>query len=296
MTWDALRTPEERFTALDGYPYAPHYTEIEGLRIHFLDEGEGPPVVLFHGEPTWSYLYRKLIGPIVEAGYRVIAPDYPGFGKSDKPTDPDFYSYDRHVDFMDRLIEVLDLTQATAVVHDWGGPIGLRLATEHPDRFARIVILNTALFSGRAPVSEGFMAWRSFVERTPDLPVGFIMSRTAVTDWPESVFAGYEAPFPDQEYKIGAHQFPLIVPLDSETKGAAEMAAVKDALALWDRPAAVIFSTEDPVFPPRVGERFADRIPGAEDVVLVDGAGHFLQEDQGEAVAGHIVDFLQRNA
>ena len=292
---EALRTPEDRFTELDGYDFQPNYTEIEGLRIHYLDEGSGRPVVLFHGEPTWSYLYRKMIGPIVEAGYRVIAPDYPGFGRSDKPTDIDFYTYDRHVDFMARLIEELDLTEATAVVQDWGGPIGLRLATEHPDRFARIVILNTGLFSGRAAMSEGFMAWRSFVERTPDLPVGFIMSRAAVTDWPESVFAAYEAPFPDQQYKVGAHQFPLIVPLDTETKGAAEMAAVKKALASWKRPAAVIFSTEDPVFPPRVGERLVELIPGAEDLVLVEGAGHYLQEDMGEKVAGHIVDFLRRS-
>lgn len=292
---EALRTPDDRFTDLPGYPFQPQYLEIEGLRIHYLDEGEGPPVMLFHGEPTWSFLYRKMIGPIVEAGYRIIAPDYPGFGKSDKPTDPAFYTYDRHVEFMATLIEELDLTEATTVVQDWGGPIGLRLAVEHPERFGRIVILNTGLFSGRAPMSEGFMAWRSFVERTPDLPVGFIMSRSAVTDWPEEVFAAYEAPFPDQTYKAGAHQFPLIVPLDTETTGAAEMGTVREALASWDRPAAVIFSTEDPVFLPRVGERFVERIPGAKELVLIEGAGHFLQEDRGEEVAGHIVSFLKRS-
>jgi haloalkane dehalogenase len=155
-----------------------------------------------------------------------------------------------------------------------------------------LVILNTALFSGRASMSEGFMQWRSFVERNPDLPVGFIMARSAVTDWPESVFAAYEAPFPSEQYKIGAYRFPLIVPLDTESAGAKEMSAVREALASWDRPAAVIFSTEDPVFSPAVGERFVERIPGAEELVLVEGAGHFLQEDQGEAVAEHIVAFL----
>ena len=294
MTTEALRTPEERFKDLDGYAFEPHYTEIDGLRIHYLDEGVGPPVVLFHGEPTWSYLYRKMIDPLTGAGYRIIAPDYPGFGKSDKPIDPDFYTYDRHVEFMAALVEELDVADATAVVQDWGGPIGLRLAVEHPDRFARLVILNTGLFSGRKPMSEGFMKWRSFVERTPDLPVGFIMARSAATDWPEQVFAGYEAPFPDQSYKTGAHRFPLIVPLDPDTTGADEMEAVRDALASWERPAAVIFSTEDPVFQPTVGERFAKLIPGADELVLIEGAGHFLQEDKGEEVAEEMLRFLER--
>ncbi len=296
MSWEALRTPDERFADLDGYPFDPKYHEIDGLRIHYLDEGEGDPVVLFHGEPTWSYLYRKMIPVLTEAGYRVIAPDYPGFGKSDKPTDPDFYTYDRHVSFMAKLVDALDLHDATSVGQDWGGPIGIRLAVEDPDRFTRLVILNTGLFSGHVPMSEGFMAWRSFAERTPDLPVGFIMSRAAVTDWPESVLAGYEAPFPDQQYKVGAHRFPLIVPLDTESTGAAEMSVVRDALAEWDRPAAVIFSTEDPVFLPAVGERFVKRIPGAAELVLIEGAGHFLQEDRGEEVAEHIVKFLETSS
>ncbi len=295
MSWEALRTPDERFADLDGYSFDPRYTEIDGLRIHYLDEGAGPPVVLFHGEPTWSYLYRKMIPPIVEAGYRVIAPDYPGFGRSDKPTDPDFYTYDRHVEFMAKLLESLDLQDATAVVQDWGGPIGLRIAVEHPDRFARLVILNTGLFSGHAPMSEGFMQWRSFVERNPDLPIGFVMTRAAVGTWPESVLAGYEAPFPDENHKMGAYRFPLIVPIVAEAAGAAQMSMVRDALASWDRPTAVIFSTGDAVFSPAVGERFVERIPGAEKLVLIENAGHFLQEDRGEEVAEHVIEFLNRN-
>jgi haloalkane dehalogenase len=296
VSWDALRTPDDRFSGLDGFAFEPHHHEIDGLRLHYLDEGDGPPVVLFHGEPTWSYLYRKMIPPLVEAGYRVIAPDYPGFGKSDKPTDPDFYTYDRHVEHMAKLIEALDLHDATAVVQDWGGPIGLRLAVEHPDRFSRLVILNTGLFSGQAPPSEGFLQWRLFVERNPDLPIGLIMARSAVTDWSESVFAAYEAPFPDEQYKVGAYRFPLIVPLDTESPGATEMTAVREALASWDRPAAVIFSTEDPIFSPAVGERFVKRIPGADELILVEGAGHFLQEDRGEEVAAHIVAFLETSS
>ena len=294
--WDALRTPDERFADLDDFPFEPHYEEIDGLRIHYLDEGSGPPVLLFHGEPTWSYLYRKMIGPFVDGGYRVVAPDYPGFGKSDKPTDPDFYTYDRHVEFMTELIERLDLREATAVVQDWGGPIGLRIAVEHPDRFSRLAILNTGLFTGRAPMSEGFMAWRSFVERNPDLPIGFVMGRAAVTDWKEPVLAAYEAPFPDQDYKMGAYRFPLIVPLDTETVGAAEVSAVREALKDWDRPAVVIFSTEDQVFQPAVGERFAKLIPGADELILIEGAGHYLQEDRGEEVAAQIVAFLERSS
>ncbi len=292
MSWEALRTPEDRFADLDGYPFEARYHEIDGLRIHYLDEGEGPPIVLFHGEPTWSYLYRKMIPLLVNAGYRIIAPDYPGFGKSDKPTDPDFYTYDRHVAFMAQLIEWLDLTDATAVVQDWGGPIGLRIAVEDPARLTRLVILNTALFSGHAPAGPGFMKWRSFVEKTPDLPIGFIMGRSAVTEWPEEVLAGYEAPFPDARYKVGAHRFPLIVPLDPDQPGAADMLAVRTALESWAGPAIVIFSTEDPVFPPAVGERWVERLSTAGELTLIDGAGHFLQEDRGEAVAAAMISFL----
>jgi len=292
MSWEALRTPEERFADLDGFPFEARYHEIDGLRIHYLDEGEGLPIVLFHGEPTWSYLYRKMIPPLVNAGYRIIAPDYPGFGKSDKPTDPGFYTYDRHVTFMAQLIKWLDLSDATAVVQDWGGPIGLRLAMEDPARFTRLVILNTALFSGHAPAGPGFMKWRSFVEKTPDLPVGFIMGRSAVTNWPKEVLAAYEAPFPDARYKVGAHRFPLIVPLDPDQPGAADMLAVRTALESWAGPATVIFSTEDPVFPPAVGERWVERLSSAGELTLIDGAGHFLQEDRGEAVAAAMISFL----
>lgn len=291
---EAVRTPEERFSGLPDFDFAPQYHEVEGLRLHYLDEGAGPPVVLFHGEPTWCFLYRKIIPRLVAAGYRAIAPDYAGFGRSDKPTDPSFYAYDRHVALIADVLGALDLEGAAVVVQDWGGPIGLRLAVEHQDWFSRLVVMNTGLFAG-GPLSDGFMVWRSFVERTPDLPVGFVMSRSQVTPWADEVIAAYEAPFPDASYKTGAHQFPLIVPLNETDAGAAEMGVVKEALSHWSNPALVLFSTEDPVFSVAVGERFADRIPGAGPLELIEGAGHFLQEDQGEAVGDRIVAFLDRS-
>lgn len=289
---EVLRTPDERFDGLPGYPFPPRYLEIDGLRIHRVDEGDGSPIVLFHGEPTWSFLYRKMIPPLVAAGHRCIAPDYPGFGRSDKPTDPDFYTYDRHVAIMRSLLEELDVRGATAVVQDWGGPIGLRCAVEMPDRFDRLVIMNTGLFTGRPP-SEGFMKWRRFVERTPDLPIGFVMARSAVTAWPEDVLAAYEAPYPDSSYKTGAHMFPLIVPIDEDGPGVAAMQSVVRALREWTRPALVCFATDDPIFTPATGERFVSMIPGAGPLELVENAGHFLQEDQGERVAAHIAAFLR---
>ena len=293
MSYPVERTSEERFADLPGYPFTPQYAEIEGLRIHYVDEGEGPPVVLFHGEPTWSYLYRKVVPPLQAAGFRAIAPDYPGFGRSDKPTDPGFYTYDRHVDIMAQLLARRGVEKATAVVQDWGGPIGLRLVVEHPEWFDRLVVMNTGLFSGGTP-SEGFLKWRAFVEGNPDLPVRFVMQRSMVATWPDTVLDAYEAPFPTALHKVGAHRFPLIVPLDPADPGAASMAATKDALSRWPHPALVLFGDSDPIFSPRVGERWAERLPGAEDLELVEEAGHFLQEDQGEIVARHIVEFLRR--
>ncbi len=295
MTDSVLRTPASRFVGLDGYDFEPRWHTTGDLRLHYLDEGPaGRPVVLFHGEPTWSYLYRKIIPALTGAGYRAIAPDYPGFGRSDKPTNPDFYTYDAHVAAMESLLGGLGLRHATAVVQDWGGPIGLRLAVDHPEWFDRLVIMNTGLFGGKGAPSPGFQAWRAFVERTPDLPIGLVMSRAAVQEWPAQVLEAYEAPFPDVHHKVGAHRFPLIVPLADTDEGAAEMRRVRERLSEWTNPTLVLFSTEDPVFSPRVGERFAARIPGAGPVELVEGAGHFLQEDQGEEVAARVVDFLQR--
>jgi len=288
---EIFRTPDERFESLPGYSFEPHYTELDGLRLHHVDEGEGEPVVCFHGEPTWAYLYRKMIPPLTAAGHRVICPDYAGFGRSDKPTEQGWYTYDGHVERVTKVLEGLDVRGVTAVVQDWGGPIGLRWAVENADRVARLVILNTGLFTGR--VSKGFMAWRDFAERNPDLPVGFVISGATATDVPPDVVAAYEAPFPTPESKAGAAQFPLIVPISDDSPGAGEMRAVMDELARWDKPVLVAFSDGDPVFPfPRAGEAFTSLIPTAGEQVRIEGASHFLQEDAGERIADEMIRFM----
>jgi haloalkane dehalogenase len=288
---DVFRTPDERFENLPGYDFEPHYAELHGLRLHWVDEGEGDPVVCFHGEPTWSYLYRKMLPPLVAGGHRVLCPDYAGFGRSDKPTDRGWYTYDRHVELMSQLLGALDLHDATVVVQDWGGAIGLRWAMENAERVSRLVILNTGLFNGR--VNKGFMAWRNFAERNPDLPVGFVISGGTTTDLPADVVAAYEAPFPNAESKAGAAQFPLLVPTSPDDTVAVAMRDVADELSRWDRPALVAFSDSDPVFPyPRAGEAFTSLIPTAGEQLRIEGAAHFLQEDRGEQIADEMLRFM----
>lgn len=284
------RTPDERFADLPDFAYEPRYAEVGGLRMHYLDEGEGSPVVCFHGEPSWSFLYRKMLPPLVAAGHRVICPDLVGFGRSDKPIDLGWYSYDRHVEQAAGLLETLDLSGVTVVVQDWGGPIGLRWAVEHSDRVDRLVIMNTGLFTGR--VSKGFMAWRAFAEKNPDLPVGMVLQGATTTELAAEIVAAYEAPFPDAESKAGAATFPLLVPIERTAPGAAEMAVVMDALSRWEKPALIAFSDSDPVFPsPKAGQVFVDLIPGAGEQVVIEGGGHFLQEDRGEVIAERILDW-----
>lgn len=288
---DVFRTPDERFDTLPGYAFAPRYAEQDGLRLHYLDEGAGDPVLLLHGEPTWSYLYRKLIPPLAAAA-RVVAPDYPGFGRSDKPTDPRWYSYDRHFASLERLVEELDLRRATVVVQDWGGPLGLRLAVERPERVDRLVVLNTGVFAGRAPSAE-WLRFREFVRRLGgELRPGQLVRLSCVTGLPDEVVAAYDAPFPTPESKAGVLAFPELVPTEPEHPSAAAMLAVRDALQRWEKPALVLFSDSDPIFSPQVGERFAELIPGAGPAEVLEGAGHFLQEDAGERIAARILRFL----
>jgi len=287
---EVFRTPDDRFSGLPGYPFEPDYVEVDGLRLHYIDEGEGEPIVCFHGEPTWSYLYRKMIPPLVTAGHRVIAPDYAGFGRSDKPTSRSWYTYDRHVALMTELLARIDVRGATAVVQDWGGPIGLRWATENPDRVERLVIMNTGLFAGR--VNDAFMSWRNFAERNPDLPVGFVIQSATVTEVPQEIIDAYEAPWPTPESKAGAAQFPLLVPITENDPGVAEMNAARERLATWQKPVLVCFSDSDPIFPPKAGQRFVDAIPGAGELVVIEGAAHFLQEDKGEQIAAEMNQFL----
>jgi len=293
-TTEIFRTPDERFEGLPGYDFAPHYAEIDGLRLHYVDEGprEGTPIVCFHGEPTWAYLYRKMLPPLVAAGHRVICPDYAGFGRSDKPTDRGWYSYDGHVELMTALLDRLELRGATVVVQDWGGPIGLRWAVEQEERVERLVVLNTGIFTGR--VSKGFLAWRDFAQKNPDLPVGFVLQGATKSELAPEVVAAYEAPFPSPESKAGAAQFPLLVPTEEDGPGASQMRAVADALSRWQKPALVAFSDSDPVFPhPKSGQVFCDRIPGARPQVTIADAAHFLQEDKGEQITNEMLAFFR---
>lgn len=260
--------------------------------MHFLDEGDGEPILLLHGEPTWAFLYRKMIPPLSDVG-RVLVPDMLGFGRSDKPTARDWYTYDRHVDSITQFIENLDLSQITIVVQDWGGPIGLRVAMENAGRFARLVILNTGVFRpGPNWPSPPFLAWREFAEKNPDLPIGMLIQSATTTDLTEEVIAGYEAPFPDPASKAGAAAFPLLVPLSETDAGAPEMAWTREHLEKWEKPVLVAFSDSDPIFPQASGERMAGWIPGAR-FVSIPGASHFLQEDKGELIAEEIISFLK---
>jgi haloalkane dehalogenase len=294
VTVEALRTPDERF---EGLPIPrPRYLDWDGLRLHYTDEGEGAPVVLFHGEPTWGFLYRKVAAELSAAGYRVVVPDLPGFGRSDKPVAADWYTYDRHTDAMRSIIEHLDLREAAAVVQDWGGPIGLRLAVEHPDRFSLLSILNTGLFTGRATMSDGFLQWRAFAETVEVMDIGRLMRNSMARAWPDEVVAGYDAPFPTPAHTMGARRFPLIAPMSDTDPGAAEMRSVLDGLGAWDRPVQVLFSTEDPIFPLRAGEWLVAHIPGAGRLETVERAGHFLQEDAGDEVGAAVTTFLRRTS
>jgi haloalkane dehalogenase len=286
---DVFRTPEERFDDLPGYAYEPNYVDAGGLRLHHIDVGEGGTVVCFHGEPSWSYLYRHLLEGLVESGHRVVCPDLVGFGRSDKPTDQRWYTYQRHVESVTAHLDQIDLADTTVVVQDWGGPIGLRWAVEHAEKVARLVILNTGLFTGR--VSKGFMAWRKFAERTPDLPVGRIIQGATTTELSPEVVAAYEAPFPNPESKAGAQRFPLLVPLSEDDPGVEEMMAVRDELSRWEKPALVAFSDSDPVFPyPKAGEQFTGLIPGAGEQLRIADAAHFLQEDRGVEIADAMLE------
>jgi haloalkane dehalogenase len=289
---EAYRTPDERFADLPGYSFEPQYAEQDGLRMHYLDEGAGNPVLLLHGEPTWAFLYRKMI-PAIAGIARVVAPDYFGFGRSDKPTRIEDYTYDLHYASIERLALELDLRDTTVVVQDWGGPIGLRFAVEHPDRVARLVILNTGIGAGRAP-SEEWLRFREFVRRVgTDLVPGQLIRISAVTELPDEVVEAYNAPFPTPESKAGILAFPEHVPTEMDHPNAAKMLEIRAELEHWEKPALVLFSDSDPIFSTVAAEHMASRIPGAGPAEIVAGAGHFLQEEKGEEIAERIARFLR---
>ena len=294
---EVLRTPDGRFRDLAGYPFAPHFVAMDGVRIHYVDEGPrgAAPVLLLHGEPSWSYLYRKMIPVLAAAGHRVIAPDLVGFGKSDKPAAREDYTYQRHVDWTRGALLALDLRGITLFCQDWGGLIGLRLAAEHPERFDRIVAANTGLPIGDRPISEAFLAWQRFSQETPEFPVGTIVKGGCVTDLAPEIVAAYDAPFPEERYKSGARQFPVLVPTRPDDPAAEPNRKAWDVLRAWEKPFLTAFSDSDPIT--RGGERvFQSLVPGAKGQphVTIANAGHFLQEDQGPEIARVILAFIER--
>ncbi len=293
-----LRTPDERFANLPDFSFEPRYVDINCARVHYINEGHGETILCLHGEPTWSYLYRKMI-PILSRGHRVLSMDFIGFGRSDKFSDPIEYSFEMHRSTIAAFIEKLDLRGITMVVQDWGGILGLRVATQMPDRLSKLVIMNTGLPTGDVPPTDGFMKWRAYAASTPDLPCGIIVRRSAVKreSITDEIVAAYDAPFPHATYKAGAQMFPLLVPIEYDQAGAAEMRETREALRTWTKPALVMFSDGDPVT--RGGDRFFRKlIPSAKDEpeIVIEGAGHFLQEEKGEDIAHHIVSFIERSA
>ncbi|MFA6124328.1 MAG: haloalkane dehalogenase [Sphingomonas sp.] len=296
-----LRTPDARFDRLTDYPFAPHYREIHdadgtALRVHYVDEGprDAAPVLLMHGEPSWSYLYRKFVPSLTAAGHRVIAPDLIGFGKSDKPAARADYTYERHVAWMSDWLTALDLQGITLFCQDWGGLIGLRLAAAFPDRFARLVIANTGLPIGTGS-SAGFDAWLTFSQNVPLFPVGAIVNGGTVRELSADEIAAYDAPFPDESYKEGARQFPTLVPITPDHASVAENRAAWAVLERFDKPVLTAFSDKDAVT--AGGEKiFIERVPGArgQPHTIIPGAGHFLQEDAPEQLSALIDGFIRR--
>ncbi|HST19406.1 MAG TPA: haloalkane dehalogenase [Gaiellaceae bacterium] len=290
MNAGAYRTPDDRFEGLPGYGFAPNYVEQGGLRMHYLDEGAGDPILLLHGEPTWAFLYRKMIPPLA-ASARCVAPDYFGFGRSDKPTDRGWYSYDAHYTSIERLVRELDLRNLTVVVQDWGGPIGFRLCVSEPERVARLVVLNTGI-GARAPNDE-WLRFRAFMRRVDtNIVAGQLVRLSLVQPATDEVIAGYDAPFPVPESRVGIAMFPELVATSSEHPSAPAMLDVRERLRSFDRPALVVFSDSDPIFGRGAAEAMASLLPNAELDPPLEGAGHFLQEDRGEQVAARIAAWL----
>ncbi len=293
---DVLRTPDERFAGLPGWPYAPRYVEVDGLRIAYVDEGPpaAPPVLMLHGEPSWSYLYRKVIGVVVGAGLRAVAPDLVGFGRSDKPARREDYTYARHVAWMMGFLRALDLRDVTLVAQDWGGLIGLRLVAAEPARFARVVVANTFLPTGDQPPGKSFLRWREHSQTTPVLDVGDIVAKGCARPVAPEVVAAYDAPFPDERYKSGARQFPALVPIAPDDPEAPANRAAWQVLSRWDRPFLTIWGAEEKIT--RGGDQaFQAMVPGARGQPhrTLERAMHFLQEDAGEELGAAVVDFVR---
>lgn len=296
---EILRTPDERFQNLSGYPYTPNYWDGFGLRMHYVDEGpkDAGPVLMLHGEPSWSYLYRKMVPIIVDAGQRAVAPDLFGFGRSDKPVRREDYSYQFHVDSIASFVSALDLQAITLICQDWGGLIGLRVAAEHPERFARIVAANTFLPTGDRRPPEAFFQWREYSQNVPEFHAGGIVRGGCVSDLSSDIVAAYDAPFPNERFKAGARAFPLLVPVAPDDPAAPANRKAWEVLRQWTKPFLTAFSDSDPIT--AGGDRvFQKLVPGAKGQphATIAGAGHFLQEDKGEDFARIVVDFMEATA
>lgn len=292
----AIRTPEERFENLPDYEFGPHYSQVDGLRQHYLDEGPGDaqPVLLLHGEPSWSYLYRHMIPPLIGAGLRAVAPDLIGFGKSDKPLRRKDYSYAGHVAWMRQFIEQLDLRNITLVCQDWGSLIGLRVAAENSERFARIVLANGGLPTGDQEMPKAFRLWQRFATWSPWFPIGRIVQSGTIKKMSAAERHAYDAPFPSGRYKAGARAFPGLVPTSPDDPAADANRQAWDRLRMWQKPFLTAFSNRDPITR-GAAAIFQDSVPGARNQphTVIKGAGHFLQEEAGPELARHVIEFVR---
>lgn len=293
-----LRTPDDRFLNLPDYDFAPHYVELgEGLRLHYVDEGprDGRTILLMHGEPSWSYLYRFMIRALSAAGFRVLAPDLIGFGRSDKPTETTDYSYAKHVGWMQNWLDQMDLNDAVLFCQDWGGLIGLRLVANNPDRFAAVMAGNTGLPIGKGTPSENFLKWQKFSQTIPVFPTGQILQGATVRELSRAEVAAYDAPYPDESYKAGARIFPALVPTDPSMDGVADNVKAWEVLKAWDKPFLTAFSDQDPVT--KGGERlFQKLVPGTagQPHKILKGGGHFLQEDVHQELSEMLIELCAR--
>lgn len=288
-----LTTPEDRFENLADYAFAPKYHVVDGMKMHYVDEGVGPLVLMLHGEPSWSYLYRHMIKGLVGKGYRAIAPDLIGFGKSDKPTQADDYTYENHTKWLTSFLETLDLQNITLFCQDWGGLLGLRLVAYFPDRFDRVCASNTFLPTGNEPFPDAFMQWREFAEKSPDFIIGKVLQMGSFSELSEDVIHAYNAPFPGEDYKVGSRMFPKLVPTDPQSPDAVENQNVWQKLAGFNKPFMTAFGADDPIT--RSARKiFPQIIPGCAEQkhVLLENAGHFIQEDQPEKLVELLDEFI----
>lgn len=290
-----LRTPEQRFENLPGYPFQPNYLEVDGIRMHYVDEGpkDGPVVLMLHGEPSWSYLYRKMIPPVAEAGYRVLAPDLIGFGKSDKPSKITDYSYQSHIDWLCAWMDQLELNNIILFCQDWGSLLGLRIVGEQPDRFARVMLSNGALVTGEQTMPKAFNVWRAFAKYTPVFPIGKIIDKATVAKLPADVIAAYNAPFPSEKYKAGTRAFPRLVPASTDDPASPACIKAAEGLAGFNKPFLTVFGKADPVLG-KGDKPMQELVPGSKgqphDRIY---GGHFVQEDCGEELAQRLIDWCK---